>query len=301
MIRKLSDYTQSPFIKVEATQYTEIGYHGKDVDTIINDLFKKTSSETKSEIQTLKRNLKEEFEDFLDLVILELVVGHQPDAKIRMQKLSEIREGHFDQRLLNVPKDLLKSGEMFESYQDYFDYLREIYSKISWGWDYETQRTSVRKLKYELFSDLVNNLEGHLRESSISINKIQNDGIVFIDEIDKIAVGKEQRRNTKSPSTDGVQRDLLPIVEGTKIKVSGDFIDTSHILFICAGAFSSASVEDLMPEFLGTLWLTQRAFPCEDISGNAEEEGIYTNHDRSRVRDHRPVQGPLANRKYPFR
>ena len=84
-------------------------------------------------------------------------------------------------------------------------------------------------------------------------SKVENEGIVFIDEIDKISTSKQNSANSKSPSTDGVQRDLLPIVEGTQIKTSSGFVNSNHILFITAGAFSNSKPEDLLPELLGKL------------------------------------------------
>ena len=253
LIKTLSESTDSPYIKVEATQYTEVGYHGKDVDTIIHDLVKKMNSQTEQKIKHLKEEMKLEFDEFLDLVIMELLIGHQPNKNIRTQKLKEIKLGYYNHRYVTVPKSLIQNYNVFNSFEEYFDFIKNIYGRLTNGWEYDSKRITVKTFRNMLYDSLIENVTSRLRENSISIKKIENDGIVFIDEIDKIAVTKKNTNSSRSPSTDGVQRDLLPMVEGTMIKTSSGFINTKHILFITAGAFSHSKPEDLLPELLGRL------------------------------------------------
>jgi ATP-dependent HslUV protease ATP-binding subunit HslU len=201
----------------------------------------------------LKEELKREFDDFVDLVIMELLIGHQPDKKIRSQKLEEIQKGYYNHRYLTVPKSIIQNYNLFNSFEEYFEYIRNIYGKISCGWEMDSKRVTVKSFRNLLYDNLIENISTRLKENSISIKKIENDGIVFIDEIDKIAVTKKNTSSARSPSTDGVQRDMLPMVEGTMIKTSSGFINTKHILFITAGAFSHSKPQDLLPELLGKI------------------------------------------------
>ena len=169
-------------------------------------------------MRELKDEIKYEFEYLLDLIILEILVGHQRDKKLRKQKLSDISSGYFNQRYISIPRNILLNNSNFESFEDYFYFLKNIYGRISLGFDFDSTRLTVKSFKNILRKNLIENIEHRFNLSEIIKNKVENEGIVFIDEIDKISTSKQNSNNSKSPSTDGVQRDLLPIVEGTQIK-----------------------------------------------------------------------------------
>ena len=221
------------------------------MESIIQDLMKKTFTQTQKKVRDLKDILNEEFDDFINLVVLEILMGHIPDKKLRKEKLKEIKLGHFNNRFISVPRNLVSSDLLFNSFDEYFHFLKSIYAKISLGWDISTRRITIKSFKSFLKNILVENIEQRFDLSSMAKQKVENEAIVFIDEIDKIASSKRSNFNSKSPSTDGVQRDLLPIVEGTKIKTQHGFVNTMHILFVAAGAFSQSKPQDLLPELLG--------------------------------------------------
>lgn len=294
LIRRLSEHTQSPFIKVEATQFTEIGYHGKDVESIVQDFFKKTSHEVKRELEAVKQQMQQDFPAFFDLLVLEVLLGRLPMPELRAQKLEEIRRGDYDARVVTVPKSLLMGFEAFHSYEQYFAHLRRLPRQINAGWEEDAPRVSLKALRMHLQAVLVENLPASFRDGAMAVRKIENEGIVFIDEIDKVVADRDSARSSKGVSTEGVQRDLLPIVEGTKLRVSGETLDTRHILFICAGAFSNCGVEDMMPEFLGAL---TRPLSAANPPGRAPQSRVQADPDRGRLRPGRAVQGDPEPRK----
>jgi ATP-dependent HslUV protease ATP-binding subunit HslU len=250
-MRSLSNHTESPFIKVEATQYTEVGYHGKDVENMVIDLMKIGMAQMKRKINTLGDDIKEDFEMFLDLIILELFVGHNNDVHFRREKLKEIQLGYYNYRNITIPKDFIGNDVVFTSFEEYFKFLKKLYGRISFNIDNDFKRTTIKSFRSILKHYLIDNIENRFDINTMAKTKVENEGIIFIDEIDKIVNGKRFTNGQRGPSTDGVQRDLLPIVEGTQIKTQQGMIKTNSILFVTAGAFSETKPEELLPELLG--------------------------------------------------
>lgn len=216
---------------------------------------KGSHADLKRKISDLADSIREEFESFLDLLILELLIGHNTNPHVRREKLEEIQLGYYNYRNINLPKDLVNNEISFGSFDEYFGFLKGLFGKIGFELDPSSRRTTVKAFKSLLRHFLVDNLESRFDLAVMAKSKVENEGIVFIDEIDKIIGSKRNSSSNRSPSTDGVQRDLLPIVEGTSIKTSYGNVKTNYILFIAAGAFSETKPQDMLPELLGKILL----------------------------------------------
>ena len=249
--RRLAKLVKAPFVKVEATKYTEVGYVGKDVEGMIRDLaecayrlvksekeeevkMKATSMAEKRIVRALSESMKEEKGDFSKEVF---------EANL----LDGLQKGQFDNYMIemevtesNQPMELMPNGASITIGSIFGDMFPQKKKK---------RRLSVR----EAFEIVLSEESGKLLDEdaikSEALYRAENDGIVFIDEIDKIA-GKGNR-NGADVSREGVQRDILPIVEGSTVVTKYGPIKTDFILFIAAGAFHVASIEDLIPELQG--------------------------------------------------
>jgi len=248
LARRLATISSSPFIKVEATQYTEVGYHGKDVDLIINELAGITLRKMREKISTDSHELKKEMKQLVDLFLLDFLLGPNfSDDQMRLQKLENLEKGLYDDLYVNIELPAQLEEKKFSSIEDYLEHIVSV--KPSLDNTSERQTVKVSKAKEMLMNFYHNRLPYRIDLKKSSTLKIEEDGIVFIDEIDKIAHSSLASTATgKSPSTEGVQRDLLPLIEGTLVNTRFGDINTGHILFICAGAFSTNSPNDLMPE-----------------------------------------------------
>lgn len=252
--RRLAKLVRAPFVKVEATKFTEVGYVGRDVESIIRDL-----------AETSIRLVKEEkFEEVKDKTLA--IVNRQLVNVIFEQKLKEksVEEGEKNNLREQVEKDLL-AGKLD-------DYVIEIeiveapkqveimpgmgamdLGDIMGG--IFPQKKKRKKMPVKIARDYMMNEESSKfidmdTVKAEAIRRCEQDGIVFIDEIDKVA-GKGNGKNGPDVSREGVQRDILPIVEGSTVTTKYGTIKTDYILFIAAGAFHTAKVEDLIPELLG--------------------------------------------------
>lgn len=254
LARRLAKISVSPFIKVEATQYTEVGYHGKDVDSIIDDIASVTYRSMNDKIKTDTYELKQEMRQLVNLFILDFLLGPDfSDKEMRLKKLENLENGLYDDLDVTIEFSPKLDHKKFSKIEDYLEYI--VHLKPSYDNTIERQTVKVSKAKDILQDYYHNSLQYRIDMKKSSTLKIEEDGIIFIDEIDKIALSSSSSTVTgKSPSTEGVQRDLLPLIEGTRISTKrGWDINTNHILFICAGAFSTNSPSDLMPELLGRL------------------------------------------------
>lgn len=251
--RRLAKVNNSPFLKVEATKFTEVGYVGKDVESMIKDLVNITFRMIKNErYEVLK-------EQVLPSVYEKIIKKLRPFEVNDDQKkiiLEEIKEGKFSDYEVDVEKSSQKGEgpviEVFggnigegEGIQDVLDNLMK---------DITGKKNKTIKLKvqdaipYLIKEEIENNMDFDQLGPEV-IKKVEEDGIIFIDEIDKIAERGGMSRG--EVSRQGVQRDILPIVEGTTVMTKYGPCRTDHILFIAAGAFTMTSVSDLMPELQG--------------------------------------------------
>ena len=252
--RRLAKLAQAPFIKVEATKFTEVGYVGRDVEQIVRDLVEVALTMTRDR---LRKEVTAKAEANAEERVLDALVGTAAAADTRSKFRKMLREGQLNDREIEIQVADSGMGQMpsFEipgmpGAQMGMINLGEMMGK-AFG-----QRTKARKLNvsdsYEVLiaeeSDKLLDNETVQREA---IHAVEQNGIVFIDEIDKICARSE--RSGADVSREGVQRDLLPLIEGTTVATKHGSIKTDHILFVASGAFHIAKPSDLLPELQGRL------------------------------------------------
>ncbi len=258
--RRLARLADAPFIKVEATKFTEVGYVGKDVDSIIRDLAEVAVKQAR---EVAMRQHRTRAEDAAEERILDILIppprsmGFEPaapatDGAARQAFRKKLREGLLDDREIELEvADALPAMEVMgpAGMEAMADQLKGLFSQIGAG------RKKTRRLKIaeamkllvdEEAAKLVN--EDEIRSSAL--HNAEQNGIVFIDEIDKVT-SRSDGGSTAEVSRQGVQRDLLPLVEGTAVSTKYGVIRTDHILFIASGAFHLARPSDLIPELQG--------------------------------------------------
>ena len=251
--RRLARLAGAPFIKVEATKFTEVGYVGKDVDSIIRDLM---DIAVKQERELQMHGQRARAEDAAEERVLDVLVpGSDADNATRQAMRKRLREGTMaDKEIeLNVlePKPTMEIlGPMGggQGMEDMAEQLKGMFSQMGAG------KRKTRKLKVaEALKLLVDEEAGKLlNEDEIKASalfNVEQNGIVFIDEIDKVASRSDSGQ--ADVSRQGVQRDLLPLVEGTTVNTKYGMVKTDHILFIASGAFHLSKPSDLIPELQG--------------------------------------------------
>jgi ATP-dependent HslUV protease ATP-binding subunit HslU len=247
--RRLAKLAQAPFIKVEATKFTEVGFHGRDVDMIIRDLVDVAVNEaTVRAKQQEREKVKKGVEDRL----LELLTGSDStEAKKRFQEM--LRKGDLESREVEIDLPPQATSQRPLSYSDPASFQEFI---VSIGDRFGGAGKKRRKMTIAECRPYIEEQESEklLNKDTITksaIEAVQSNGIVFIDEIDKIC--KTRDSYGADASSEGVQRDLLPLIEGTIINTKYGNIDTSKILFIASGAFHSCKPSDLLAELQGRL------------------------------------------------
>ncbi len=248
--RRLAKLANAPFIKVEATKFTEVGYVGRDVDSIIRDLVEVAIKHLKSE---LKKDVQKKAEGHAKKRIVEILVGENSLDATREKFSKMLDAGELDEREIEI--DITDSSNSFASSFDIpggqvgMINIGEMIGKAMGGEKTKKIRTTVA----DALKSLVDEESGRMIDEDKVIKKavksVENDGIVFIDEIDKICVRNHSKGG--DVSREGVQRDLLPLVEGTTVSTKYGIIKTDHILFIASGSFHAAKPADLLPELQG--------------------------------------------------
>ena len=266
--RRLAKLSKSPFIKVEASKYTEVGYVGRDVESMVRDLVELSKGMVKEEMEGEVREKAREqaIERLLDL-LLPPPPGHSgktgfdsdPNGRLHYDQTREkfkqmLQDGRLDEREVDVDVaekrppmiDVVSGAGMEEMGSN----IKDMLGSLMPG------KTKKRKLKVpEAFKALCQEeAEKLLDEDTVvqeAIKRVEQNGIIFIDEIDKIIGRSGQGSSGPDVSREGVQRDLLPIVEGSSVNTKYGIVKTDHILFVSAGAFHSAKPADLIPEFQG--------------------------------------------------
>lgn len=269
--RRLSKLSGAPFVKVEASKYTEVGYVGRDVESMVRDLMNVGVSMVKSE---LAEQIREEAERRAEEQLLDLLLpGVKPrkqepgdqeavtdassrdsgreDTREKFRKM--LREGKLDEREVEVSVsskpasggiEVLTGGNM-DDIRSAMDSIGSIF-----GGKKKKRSVTVKRAKELLLDEQMDQLVDHDKASDIAKERVEQLGIIFIDEIDKVAVGSKGSHGP-DVSREGVQRDILPIVEGSRVNTKQGVVDTSHILFIAAGAFHMSKPSDLIPELQG--------------------------------------------------
>lgn len=281
--RRLAKLVNAPFLKIEATKYTEVGYVGRDVESMIRDLMAVGYTNVKAEMEeSLREACKPKVEEkLLDL----LLPGTGEKDKKKEQKkdtpfanpvaptLPEpadapkedvnptrekfrvmLREGKLEDREVEVTVErvarmpsmgIIASGNM-EDLQSGVEDLTQMLT----GGRYKKKQVSVREARKILTEETLDSMIDSEKVAEEAKNRVEQSGIIFIDEIDKIAT-KGGQTSGQDVSREGVQRDILPIVEGSKVNTRYGVVDTTHILFVAAGAFSVSAPSDLIPELQG--------------------------------------------------
>ena len=246
--RRLAKLVKAPFLKVEATKYTEVGYVGRDVESMVRDLAECAIRLVKEE-KTAEVSYKAAAvaERRIAKVLAEAKKeerGETAKAVFEDKLVEEIHAGKYDNTTIEIEvEDVPKPLELSPGSGAAID-LGSIFSGMGMH-----KKKTVREAKNIIMAEEADKLIDNDAVTAEAIKRAENDGIIFIDEIDKIA-GKEQRGGA-DVSREGVQRDILPIVEGCTVMTKYGAIKTDYILFIAAGAFHVSKVEDLIPELQG--------------------------------------------------
>jgi len=259
--RRLASLTGAPFIKVEATKFTEVGYHGRDVESIIRDLLDSSIAMVRGEMtESVKPSAEEQVEErLLDYLLprnegsFGLADDDEAPAKrdrTRRKLLDQLRAGELEDRMIemSVEEKATVVGVLGQAGMEMDAEMQGMFEKMLPS-RRETRRLSVKEARKLIFGQEAEKLVDRSKVTASAIERVEQSGIVFLDEIDKVT--GTDKTNGPDVSRQGVQRDLLPIVEGSTVITKHGPVKTDHILFIAAGAFHSSKPSDLMPELQG--------------------------------------------------
>ncbi|ELK5619323.1 ATP-dependent protease ATPase subunit HslU [Campylobacter upsaliensis] len=271
--RRLAKMMGFPFIKIEASKYTEVGFVGRDVESMVRDLANAALNLVKNE---QREKNQDKIEAYIEDKILEKLLPPLPKG------VSEEKQEEY-QNSLEKMRTKLKNGDLDESVieleisQNMFDTnpnlppemsaMQDMVKVIGVGSKKVKKEMKIKDAKNTLKSEASDKILDTENIKSEALKRVENEGIIFIDEIDKIAVssGNSSRQD---PSKEGVQRDLLPIVEGSSVQTKLGIVKTDHILFIAAGAFHLSKPSDLIPELQGR-------FPLRVELDSLDDEALY--------------------------
>lgn len=253
--RRLAKLAGAPFIKVEATKFTEVGYVGRDVESIIRDLAEAAVKMLRDRQmqQAEPRAFEAAEERILDALLPPARDSEETESNTRQRFRKKLREGDLDDREIDVELEAAAVGVEIMAppgMEEMTSQLQNMFSSMAPGKTKSKKlkvKDALKKLTDEEAARLVN--EDELR--SEAVQAVEQTGIVFIDEMDKIA--KRQETGGADVSREGVQRDLLPLIEGSNVSTKYGMIKTDHILFIASGAFHLSKPSDLIPELQGRL------------------------------------------------
>ena len=252
--RRLAKLAQAPFIKVEATKFTEVGYVGRDVESIVRDLLEVSINMTR---ERLRKEVKAKAELAAEERLLDALVGENARDDTRIAFRRRLRNGELDEKEVEVQVadtaglqlPTMDIPGMPGSQMGVMN-LNEIFGK-AFGGRTKTRRMTVDQALELLVAEESDKLLDQETVTAEAIATVEQNGIVFLDEIDKITARSE--RMGADVSREGVQRDLLPLIEGTVVATKHGTVKTDHILFIASGAFHFAKPSDLLPELQGRL------------------------------------------------
>ncbi|MBK7062216.1 MAG: ATP-dependent protease ATPase subunit HslU [Rubrivivax sp.] len=257
--RRLARLADAPFVKVEATKFTEVGYVGKDVDSIVRDLVEVAVKQERERQVRAKHALAEDAaeERILDLLVpparssSDAVHAPSPENTARQVMRKRLREGTLDDKEIEV--DLAEARPALEivgpqGMEEMAEQLKGLFSQVG-GARRKTRKLRIGQARVLLVEEEAAKLVNEDEIRSAALANAEGNGIVFIDEIDKVATRSEH--SGTDVSRQGVQRDLLPLVEGTTVSTKYGIVRTDHILFIASGAFHMAKPSDLIPELQG--------------------------------------------------
>ncbi len=259
--RRLAHLANAPFIKVEATKFTEVGYVGKDVEQIIRDL---ADTAVKMVREKAKAEVKSQAEDRAEDRILEALLPRRQGAGFlnepeeldardldTQQKLrKQLREGTLDEREIEIDVNMNIGVEIMAppGMEEMSSQLRGMFQSLA-GQKTQKRKLSIKAARPLLIEEEASKLINDEETKQIALEICEQNGIVFLDEIDKVCQRSDW--GGAGVSREGVQRDLLPLVEGSTVSTKHGMVKTDHILFIASGAFSMAKPSDLIPELQG--------------------------------------------------
>jgi ATP-dependent HslUV protease ATP-binding subunit HslU len=286
--RRLARLADAPFVKVEATKFTEVGYVGRDVDTIVRDLVETAIKEAREQAT---RKVRHRAEDLAEDRILDVLLpaardfsgtAVESDTATRQKFRKKLREGELDEKEIEIETSAAQAQmEIFAppGMEDLTSQIQSMFQNLGQG------RKRMRKLKIRDAMKLITEEEAAklVNDEDLkaqALRNVEQNGIVFLDEMDKITSRSEM--HGADVSRQGVQRDLLPLVEGTTVSTKYGMIKTDHILFIASGAFHLSKPSDLIPELQGR-------FPIRVELASlsvSDFEQILTNTDACLVRQY---------------
>ncbi len=264
--RRVAKLADAPFVKIEATKFTEVGYVGRDVDSIIRDLMEQALALVKEQ---MRKQVKAKAELHAENRVLDALVGDQATEETREKFRQMLRDGQLAEREIDI--DVEDAGGFSLPTMDIpgmpggqmgMINLNDMLGKAMGG------RTKTRTMTITEAYDILMQEESDklLDEDKVvrqAIDLTENDGIVFLDEVDKISARNDARSGAEI-SREGVQRDLLPLLEGTVVSTKYGAIKTDHILFIASGAFHVSKPSDLLPELQGRLPIRVQLNPLSE-------------------------------------
>ena len=252
--RRLAKMLGFPFVKVEASKYTEVGFVGRDVESMVRDLANAALNLVKNEQRQKKQD---KINEYIETKILEKLLPPLPKG-VSEEKQEEYKNSLEKMRTKLRNGDLDESVIEIEISQNFFDTnpnlppemgaMQDIVKVIGVGNKKVKKELKIKDAKNALQNEAIEQILDMESIKAEALRRAENEGIIFIDEIDKIAVSGSNRQD---PSKEGVQRDLLPIVEGSTVQTKFGALKTDHILFIAAGAFHLSKPSDLIPELQG--------------------------------------------------
>jgi len=291
--RRLAKMMGLPFVKVEASKYTEVGFVGRDVESMIRDLVYESINIVTKEFE---EKIKDKIDEEVNKKIIEKLVPPLPETASDAARESFIKtynkmeekllSGELDDKKIEIELPKKTHVEILDSSMPMdMSSMQESLNKMLGGLNKEKikKEVSIKDAKILLKGEASENLLDQEAIKIEAIKRAESGGIIFLDEIDKIASGKSSQN--QDPSKEGVQRDLLPIVEGSSVQTKFGQVKTDHILFIAAGAFHVSKPSDLLPELQGR-------FPLRVELESLDEEALYkilTNTKNSLLRQYKAL------------
>ncbi|EAK7355862.1 ATP-dependent protease ATPase subunit HslU [Campylobacter coli] len=271
--RRLAKMMGFPFIKIEASKYTEVGFVGRDVESMVRDLANAALNLVKNE---QREKNKDKIDEFIENKILEKLLPPLPkgisdekqeEYKNSLEKMrTKLRNGDLDESVIEIEI----SQSMFDTNPNLppeMGAMQDIVKVIGVGSKKVKKEMKIKDAKNALKNEAAEKILDQESIKSEALKRAENEGIIFIDEIDKITVSSGNS-NRQDPSKEGVQRDLLPIVEGSSVQTKIGTLKTDHILFIAAGAFHLSKPSDLIPELQGR-------FPLRVELDSLDDKALY--------------------------
>ncbi len=255
--RRLAKLAQAPFIKIEATKFTEVGYVGRDVESIIRDLVDVAIKDTRAaeKARVRQRALDAAEDRVLDILLPPPRGEEAPNTDTRQKFRKKLREGNLDDKEIEIEVSAQPAGVEIMTppgMEQMAEQLQGMFSNMGQG-NKQKRKLRIAEAMELLADDEARSLVDEEEIKRKAVQSVEQNGIVFLDEIDKVARSSAAGASGGDVSREGVQRDLLPLVEGSSVTTKSGTVNTDHILFIASGAFHVCKPSDLIPELQGRL------------------------------------------------